>query len=203
MVVLTWKAGSKFLDEKGPAIAVFLFLTFMSWILFWPGGVNNNMVVGKESEGLKYKKIKASYSESAADLMRYNEEIFSHSLSILDTKKYYCLMAYYFSSDHAGSAPPTAVLRYESLCDIFSEAAAMVDSYAERLNGWGGFYPELHGFTLQARGKEREIGPFLTFEECLRVTGRLRGQGEEVSNCMPYGHSAGQPAFGGLLASQG
>jgi hypothetical protein len=199
MIALTWKAGSKLLDEKAPCIAILLFLTFMSWVLFWPYIQSDNVAVRKEPEVIRYEKIKSLYSEGAADLMRYNEEIFIHSLSILDTKKYYCLMEYYFSSlDESRTA---AVLRYASLCDIFTEASTMVDSYAERLHGWGGQYPELHGFTLHVRGKEREIGPFLMLEECHRVTGRLRGQGEEVSDCMPYGHSASQPDFGGLLVS--
>jgi hypothetical protein len=203
MIRLTWKAGSEFLDEKGPSVAIMLFMSFMSWILFWPHGLNVSMAIGKEPEAVKYEKVKTAYSENAAELMRLDEDIFSRSLSILDTKKYYCLLTEYFDTGYEGGLQPAALLRYESLCDVFADAAAMVDTYADRLNGWGGFYPELHEFTLHSRGKEQRVGPFLTQAECIEIADRLASLGEHASSCAPFGHSPTQPYRTALVAGQG
>lgn len=199
MIRLTWKAGSELINEKGPGIGITLFMAFMSWVLLWPNGLSVSMAIGKEPEAIRYEKIKSSYSRNAAELMRYNEDIFSRSLSILDTKKYYCLLTEYFDAGYNGGLRPATLGRYASLCEVFSDAVAMVDTYADRLNGWGGFYPELHGFTLRSRGQEQRIGPFLTQAECIEIAGRLARLGEHASNCGPYdqtsteflGHSLG------------
>ncbi|MGQ4877630.1 hypothetical protein ACOJCM_03540 [Billgrantia sp. LNSP4103-1] len=203
MIRLTWKAGSEFLEEKGPSVAIVLFMTFMSWILFWPHGLNISMAIGKEPEAIKYEKVRTSYSKNAAELMRYNEDIFSRSLSILDTKKYYCLLTEYFDTGYEGGLQPAALLRYESLCEVFSDAAALVDTYADRLNGWSGFYPELHEFTWHGRSEEQRIGPFLTQAECIEIADRLARLGEHASSCGPYGHASTESLNTALVADQG
>lgn len=185
----TWKSGSRFLDEKGPGFAILLFMAFMSAILFWPHGLNVNMAEGKEPEVVRFEKIRTSYSESAAELMRFNEDMFSRSLSILDAQRYYCLMREHLAEEQARVLRSKTLSRYQALCEIFSDAAAMVDTYAERLDRWGSYYPELHEFSLYSRGRERPIGPFLTQGECIEIAVRLARVDEHTSNCMPYGQS--------------
>ncbi|MCC5884336.1 MAG: hypothetical protein JJU25_17100 [Halomonas sp.] len=202
MIKLTWKAGSKFLDEKGPGIAVVLFMTFMSWILFWPHGLSVNMAVGNEPETIKYEKIKASYSQNAAELMRLDEGIFFRTLSILDKQKYYCLLTDFFDAESEQGLRTEEVLRYESLCEVFTDAAGMVDTYVDRLNGWAGFYPELHEFTLHAMGRQQLIGPFLTQAECVEITDRLLRLGEHASNCEPYGRYSNEHYNAALVADR-
>ncbi|MGR2739055.1 hypothetical protein ACUY1T_11470 [Billgrantia sp. Q4P2] len=189
MIRLTWKLGSKFLDDKGPGFAITLLLLFMAWILFWPHWVGINAASGEEVEDVGYEKVSAYYSKSAAELMRYDEDIFSRSLSILDTKKYYCLMTEYLDREQEVRLRPATLDHYETLCSIFSDAAAMVDTYAQRLDDWGEFHPELHELMLHARGRERTIGPFLTQGECIEIADRLSRAGEHTSHCMSYGQA--------------
>ncbi|MCE8019490.1 hypothetical protein HOP51_05045 [Halomonas sp. MCCC 1A11036] len=189
MIRLTWKAGSKFLDDKGPGFAIMLFVAFMSWILFWPHGLSMNMAAGMGPEAIRYEKVSTSYSQNAAELMRSNEEVFSRSLSILDTKKYHCLLTEFLSRGEQEGSQSASLARYETLCGIFTDAAAMVDTYAERLGGGGGYYPELHEFTLHTQGRERAIGPFLTQGECIKIANRLARAGEHTSHCLPYGQA--------------
>ncbi len=186
MIALMWKAGSKFLGDKGPSIAIMMFLFFTSGILFWPHGLSVNMAVGQEQEAIRYEKIRASYSEDAAALMQTNGELFTKSLSILDNKKYYCLMLQHLGAGKVAVSRPAALPRYESLCGIFTDAAAMVDTYADRLSGWNRFYPELYEFIHLNKGTEQRIGPFLTLEECAEIAQRLASLGEQTTGCLPY-----------------
>ncbi|WP_104202537.1 hypothetical protein [Billgrantia saliphila] len=189
MIALTWKAGSKFLSDKGPSIAIVVFLLFASGILFWPHGLTVNMAVGKEPEAIRYEKVSTSYSEDAADLMRVNGELFTKSLSILDNQKYYCLMQHHLGTGEAAVSRPSALPRYERLCGIFTDAAAMVDTYADRLNGWSRFHPELYEFIYLDKAAEQRIGPFLTLEECAEIAQRLASLGERTTGCLPYDES--------------
>lgn len=50
MIRLTWKAGSELLEEKGPIVAIVSFMTFMSWMLFWPHGMSVSSAIGQEPE---------------------------------------------------------------------------------------------------------------------------------------------------------
>ncbi|MFQ3786760.1 hypothetical protein [Halomonas sp. A29] len=189
MIRLTWKLGLKFLDAKGPSFAIMLLVSFMVWILFRPYAGGVNMASGKEVEDIRYQKISVSYSQSTAELMLYDEELFSHSLSILDTKKYYCLMTEYLDREQEERLRSATLVHYEILCGIFSDAAAMVDTYADRLGGWEDSSMELHEFTFYTRSRERSIGPFLTQGECIEIADRLVQAGERISCCMPYGQA--------------
>ena len=198
MIRLTGKAGSKFFEEKGPVVAIVSFMTFMSWMLFWPHGMSVSSAIGQEPEITKYEKIKNSDSVQVADLLRIDEDIFSRSLSILDTQRFYFLLSEHFGMEESRSLRPSSLLRYEALCEVFADAASMVDTYADRLNGGSGFYPELHEFKFHSREKEHVIGPFLSAEECVEIVERLLRLGEHASRCSSYGVS-GKPILYGAL----
>ncbi|WP_111412574.1 hypothetical protein [Billgrantia lactosivorans] len=189
MITLTRKAGSEFLGEKGPTIAIVSILAFMAWILFWPHGLNTDMAVGQEPETTRYEEQSGAYSEDAAELMRISHELFTRSLSILDNKKYYCLMLTHLDESEATGSRSFTLSRYENLCGIFSDAAALVDTYADRLREQTRLQPGLYEFAFHARGQEQRIGPFLSVEECSQISARLMQLGEQVFPCLPYEES--------------
>ncbi|MCE8039657.1 MAG: hypothetical protein ACXIU5_13505 [Halomonadaceae bacterium] len=198
MIRLIWKAGSKLLEENGPIVAIVSFISFMSWMLFWPHGVSMSAAVGQEPEMTMYEKIKSSYSAQAAELLRVDEDVFLRSLSILDAQRFYCLLAEHFGDEGKSSLRPSYLLRYEALCNVFADAASMVDTYADRLSGGGGFYPKLHEFMFHSQKKEQVMGPFLTQEECVEIAERLIRLGERVSRCNPYGMSRSPTLYSSL-----
>lgn len=185
MITLTRKAGSEFLGQKGPTIAIVSILAFMAWILLWPLGPNIDMAVGQEPETTRYEES-ATYSADAAELMRISHELFTRSLSILDNKKYYCLMRTHLDESEVTDTRSFALSRYERLCGIFSDAAALVDTYADRLRDQTRFQPGFYEFAFHAKGQEQRIGPFLSVEECSQITARLMQLGEQVFPCLPY-----------------
>ncbi|QOR38224.1 hypothetical protein HNO52_06640 [Billgrantia diversa] len=188
MIALTRKAGSEFLGKKGPTIAIVSILTFMAWILLWPQGLNIDKAVGQEPETTRYEES-ATYSSDATELMRISHELFTRSLSILDNKKYYCLMRTHLDGSEMTDTRSFTLSRYERLCGIFSDAAALVDTYADRLRDHARFRPGFYEFAFHAGGQEQRIGPFLSVEECSRITARLMQLGEQVFPCLPYAKS--------------
>ena len=159
----------------------------MAWSLFWPHGDAMNIAVGKEPDSTRYDVVKASYSEGAAELMVLNEYLYSQSLSILENHKLHCLMTEHLRSDESQMKPDfNMASRHEALCNIFGEAAAMVDTYAARLSVEDDLPVAFFKFGLYQRGEEKDVGPFLDQVECANVAARLLQLGERVETCKPY-----------------
>ncbi|EWG98688.1 hypothetical protein [Halomonas sp. BC04] len=129
-----WRRWERVVLENGIVIGVMFFFTFMAWILFWPYGPEGKALDIRSAEAARYEKVKASYSEHVADLMRGHEYFFEQSLSILKPHRLNCLL-----SDHVETADKSKAIfralrvRREGLCEVSKEAADMVDTYAERL----------------------------------------------------------------------
>ncbi|MBW6392412.1 hypothetical protein [Billgrantia antri] len=186
MITLTWKAGSRFLDDKGPSIAIALFAIFMSWVLFWPYGHDLGMstAVGMEPATAGHEQAPVPVSYGAAERMRLEGDTLAHHPSILDTQNHYCLLLEHLSSGQLEQAS-VPVSRYATLCDIFTDAARMVGAYDDRLDDRR-FLTEPHGFTLHTQGTIQPVGPFYAHGECSEIAARLALMGERPSRCMPY-----------------
>ncbi|MFW3613857.1 hypothetical protein [Billgrantia antri] len=188
MVKLTWKAGSRFLDDKGPSIAIALFAIFMSWVLFWPHGhgLGMNTAVGMEPEAAGHEQAPDLVSYGAAERMHLEGDTMARYPSTLDTQKHYCLLIEHLSSGQQAQTTSVSMSRYATLCDIFTDAARMVGAYDDRLDGRGQFHSEPHGFTLHRQGTIQPVGPFHAHGECSEIAARLALVGEQPSRCMPY-----------------
>lgn len=182
-----WRRGERIVFENGVVLGVMLFFSFMAWLLFWPHRSEIKVVDMRSAEVSRYEKVKASYSERVADLMSYNDYFYEQSLSILRQHKLNCLMA-----DHAVIAGESQEVvsalaaRRENLCDVFKEAADMVDTYVERLASANASSTTLLKFYHIEEDEEKEIGPFFTREECSEISSRLMQLGEQVTSCKPY-----------------
>ncbi|MDX5376035.1 MAG: hypothetical protein LPK08_00735 [Halomonas sp.] len=186
MIELTWKAGSRFLDDKGPSIAIALFAIFMSWVLFWPHGhgLGMNTAVGMEPETGGHEQASVPVAYGAAERMHLEGDTLAHYPSTLDTQNPYCLLIEHLSSGQLEQAS-VSVSRYATLCDIFTDAARMVGAY-DRLDDRERFLTEPHGFTLYTQGTIQPVGPFHAHGECSEIAARLALVGEQPSRCMPY-----------------
>ncbi|MCE8015896.1 hypothetical protein HOP62_07390 [Halomonas sp. MCCC 1A17488] len=187
MIELMWKAGSKFLDDMGPGVAIALFAIFMSWVLSWPHGQGLAMdTADVEPEAMRYESAHTTDSRGAAELMHLEGDDLARYPSTLDMQRYYCLLIERLSSGQREQTAPVSVSRYATLCDIFTDAARRVDVYADRLDGQGGFHPEPHGFMLHRQGTVQAVGPFHAQGECSEIAARLALIGEQPSRCKPY-----------------
>ncbi|WP_104202536.1 hypothetical protein [Billgrantia saliphila] len=162
------------------------FSVLMSWMLIWPEEWERSSFKEYQVEASEYDRIERLYSDGIAELMRRHPYFYERSLSLLQQYKVNCFMAEYAQAREREELNLALKVRRENLCDVFADAAAMVDTYPDRLGALEGGRPALLHFTFLEGEEEKAIGPFLSLEECSMIAARLAQLGERVTSCQPY-----------------
>ncbi|WP_444678169.1 hypothetical protein [Halomonas sp. E19] len=177
------------LERKAPAFALLLFMTFALGNALWPlhSAIRVAEGQGQEPRQAQYQQARLAYTAGVAELVVNHSYLFDLSQGILENKKLYCLMGE-FLQQSSDAMPVSAEMlsRYANLCNVFSTAVDMLDTYADRMAQHEGLPPTLYRFTFKERGEVKEVGPFFTLQECGEITSRMAFLEVQVSACVPY-----------------
>ncbi len=162
------------------------FSVLMSWMLLGPEEWEGGALEKHQVEVSEYERTERLYSDGVAELMRDYPYFYKRSLSLLQQYKVNCFMAEYAQAREGEELDLALKVRRENLCDVFADAAAMVDTYSDRLGALEEGRPALLHFSFLEGGEETSIGPFLSLEECSMIAAQLARLGEQITSCQPY-----------------